>query len=74
MARYRDFILDPTPTWGPTKRSAVSFSGKRCHVATREPGTKVTYTYERRGHRLTCSAYASNDGGQILVGTDVRRV
>ena len=72
--RYRDFILDPTPTWGPTQRSAVKFTGRRCHVATREPGTKVDYTYQRRGHRLTCFAYASNDGGQILVGTDTRRV
>jgi secreted trypsin-like serine protease len=93
--RYRDFILDPTPTWGPTQGSAVTIKGSkslRCSVAKREPGTKITYVWKHRGHhkpleaigtgsthkvtkreagtRLSCFAYASNDGGEILAGSD----
>jgi secreted trypsin-like serine protease len=70
--RYRGFILDPAPTWGPTQRSAVTIKRSkalRCSVATREPGTKISYVWKHRGHRRQCFAYASNDGGEILVGT-----
>ena len=95
VARYRAFILDPTPTWGPTQRSVVTIKGSkslRCSVAEREPGTKLTYVWKHRGHhkpledigtgsthkvtkseagtRLSCFAYASNDGGEILAGSD----
>ena len=64
----------------------------RCHAASREPGTRLTYVWKRRGHhspleevatgsthkaaksetgkRVFCFAYASNDGGEILVGSD----
>ncbi|HEY6888503.1 MAG TPA: serine protease [Solirubrobacter sp.] len=73
VARYRDFILDPTPAWGPSHRTTVRLAGKRCHAATREPGTKLRYEITRRGHRVTCNAYASNDGGELLVGTDTQR-
>jgi secreted trypsin-like serine protease len=77
VARYRSFILDPSPTWGPTQHATVKITGTkplRCHAAAREPGTTLSYRFKRRGHRVMCLAYASNDGGQILVGTDeVRR-
>ena len=46
---------------------------RRRHPPTREPGTKLRYEITRRGHRVTCNAYASNDGGELLVGTDTQR-
>jgi hypothetical protein len=48
--RYRAFITDPTPTWGPTQHTTVKVSGSKtrtCTAAEREPGTKLNYTWKR---------------------------
>jgi hypothetical protein len=91
--RYRDFIMDPDPTWAPTRRGTVRISGShtlRCKLTTpREPGTRLDYvwkhlprwgrptkvatgrTYTPRRHEAAgCFVYASNDGGELLVGVD----
>ena len=50
--RYRAFITDPTPTWGPTQHATVKVSGRRRSPAPqrqREPGTKLNYVWKRRG-------------------------
>lgn len=52
--RYRAFITDPDPTWGPTQHTSVKVSGAKtltCSVARREPRTELSYTWKRSaGH------------------------
>jgi secreted trypsin-like serine protease len=52
--RYRAFITDPAPTWGPTQHTTVKVSGSRtltCTAAQREPGTALSYAWKRSsGH------------------------
>jgi hypothetical protein len=91
--RYRAFIIDPTPTWAPTRHGTVRISGThtlKCKLTTpREPGTHLEYVWKHlprwgrpvkvatgntykapKGERLGCFVYASNDGGELLVGVD----
>jgi secreted trypsin-like serine protease len=52
--RYRTFITDPTPTWGPTQHTTVKVSGSKtltCSAAHRERGTTLSYAWKRStGH------------------------
>ena len=51
--RYRLFITDPTPTWAPTQKTAVTITGARtrtCVAAARERGTKLSIEWKRRTH------------------------
>ena len=49
-ARYRSFILDPTPTWGPTQHATVTVKGAKtltCSASPRERGTTLSYVWKR---------------------------
>ena len=54
LDRYRAFITDPAPTWGPTQHTTVNVSGSKtltCTAGQREPGTALSYAWKRSsGH------------------------
>jgi hypothetical protein len=55
VERYRSFITDPSPAWGPTQHASVRVTGRArvgrrltCAVSGRpEAGTKTTYAWKR---------------------------
>jgi secreted trypsin-like serine protease len=61
VSRYRDFILDATPTWAPTQRYSAHIQGSARRGNTLKSD---------RGRRLFCFVTAYNDGGEVLVGVD----
>jgi hypothetical protein len=54
VTRYRAFITDPSPTWGPTQTATVKVSGsttRTCSAAGRERGTTLSYAWRRGTHK-----------------------
>lgn len=51
--RYRSFITDPTPTWGPTQHASAKIKGSAtltCVASSRERGTTLSYEWKRGTH------------------------
>ena len=81
VSRYRDFILDATPTWAPTQRYSAHIHGSarlgktlECSTNGRERGTHHRYEWKRRSGlaKLTTVGTArthrvsKSDGGRRL--------
>jgi hypothetical protein len=51
--RYRSFITDPAPTWGPTHHTTARITGSKtrtCTATARERGTTLGYEWKRGTH------------------------
>ncbi len=81
VTRYREFILDATPTWGPTQHYTAGISGSaragntlECSTSGRERGTQRSYEWKRRSRHARLETVGSSSRHKVLKSDVGRRL